>query len=106
MPAAILVLAPVLLLLSQDPLLFRFLEDRRRYAPPAAAVTAYLAGTALWQLAGEASEMGLAGLQGYLAKNAACLLATLPCQVLLLLWLWSRRKVRAGRGGRAAEEGK
>lgn len=93
----------MLLLLSQDPLLLRSLEDRRRYAPPAAAVTAYLAGTAVWQLAGEASELGVSGLVGYLARNAACLLATLPCQVLLLAWLWSKRKVCAGRGSVAAE---
>lgn len=92
-PAVILLLSPVLLLLAQDPLLLRFLEDRRRYAPPVAAVVAYLCGTSLWQLADEAGELGLSGgLGGYLAKNAACLLATLPCQVLLLRWLWSKRQ--------------
>lgn len=49
-PAAILLLSPLLLLLAQDPLLLRWLEDRRRYLPPLAAVTAYLAGGALWQV--------------------------------------------------------
>lgn len=43
-PGAILLLAPVLLLLAQDPVLLRFLDKRRRYVPPVAAVTAYLAG--------------------------------------------------------------
>lgn len=89
-PAAILLLAPVLLLLAQDPLLLRWLEHRRRYLPPVAVVCAYLAGAALWQLAGEASEMGVggAGMAVYIGKNVASLAAALPCQVALLMWLW------------------
>ncbi|PSC73750.1 no exine formation 1 [Micractinium conductrix] len=92
-PAAILLLSPLLLLLAQDPLLLRWLEDRRRYLPPLAAVTAYLAGGALWQLAGEASSMGLSSswVLSYLGRNLGCLAAALPPQLLLLGWLWSSR---------------
>ena len=90
-PVAILLLAPILLLLAQDPLLLRWLEDRRRYVPPCAAVTAYLAAAAAWQLAHDLG-MHLGSMNAwaawYLARHAALLVATLPCQLLLLVWLW------------------
>ncbi|EFN59471.1 expressed protein [Chlorella variabilis] len=86
-PVAILLLAPILLLLAQDPLLLRWLEDRRRYVPPCAAVTAYLAAAAAWQLAHDLG-MHLGSMNAwaawYLARHAALLVATLPCQLLLL----------------------
>ena len=56
---AILVLAPMLLLMNQDPLVFRSLSERRRYAPLVLALTAYLtfsAVTGAFQAAGAASE--------------------------------------------------
>ncbi len=43
-------LAPILLLLSQDPLLFTGLEERMRYFPPVLAVTGYLTMTAIAQV--------------------------------------------------------
>ena len=49
-PEAIFMLAPLLLLLSQDPLLLTGLEDRLRYFPPALALTAYLTVTAVAQV--------------------------------------------------------
>jgi hypothetical protein len=86
---AILLLAPVLLLLAQDPLLLRWLEDRRRYVPPCAAITAYLLVAAVWQII---DGVGFAGWSAYsawlVARNGALLLATLPCQLLLLTYLW------------------
>ena len=101
--AAILLIAPVLLLLSQDPLLMRGLSDARRYLPPAAAVTVYLAGSAAWRLVDAAvfTEESLASMvlqdMLWVAKNTACLLAALPCQVDLLRYLWARTPMTAAR---------
>lgn len=90
------------MLLSQDPVLLPFLEERRRYAPPVALVAAYLAGTATWQLASDISELpgSMLGAETLLfgAKQAACLAATLPCQIYLVVWLWSKAQVSAGPG--------
>ena len=103
--AGILLLAPVLLLLAQDPLLLRFLEERRRYVPPLAAVMGYLAGAALWQLADDAMDLPAGRLDGrvaaYMLKQLGCLAAALPAPLMLLAWLWSKAQARAG-GGRAA----
>ena len=90
-PAAILLLAPLLLLLAQDPLLLRWLEERRRYLPSVAAVSAYLAATAIWQLVGEvADDLPLSSeMWWYAAKHLGCLAAVLPCQLYLLAWLWN-----------------
>lgn len=49
---AVPILAPVLLLLSQDGLLLADLTQRRRYAPPAMAVSGYLAVAGAAQMAG------------------------------------------------------
>jgi hypothetical protein len=42
-PEPLLLLSPLLLLLSQDPLLLRHLGERQRYLPPVLAFSAYLA---------------------------------------------------------------
>ena len=103
-PAAILLLAPLLLLLAQDPLLLRWLEERRRYLPSVAAVSAYLAATAIWQLVGEvADDLPLSSeMWWYAAKHLGCLAAVLPCQLYLLAWLWNKRQVGEGRFPAAA----
>jgi hypothetical protein len=49
-PEALLMLAPLLLLLSQDPLLLRQLGERQRYLPPVAAISGYIAITAVIQV--------------------------------------------------------
>ncbi len=74
-PEAIFMLAPILLLLAQDPLLFPGLSDRQRYCPPAAAVSAFLLATgaavAVSDVAtgrGDAARSGLPGWM-YLAKE-------------------------------------
>lgn len=41
-PEAVFMLAPLLLLLSADPLLLPGLAERKRYFPPAAAISSYL----------------------------------------------------------------
>ncbi len=94
---AILVLAPVLLLLNQDPLLFRGLTDARRYFPPVFAAAAYLAGAAALTALGKYRAMterppfGTAVTADsasfgfwFLAKNVALLLLTLPNHVIFL----------------------
>lgn len=43
-------LAPLLLMLSQDPLLLRQLGERQRYLPPVAAFSCYLTVTAAIQV--------------------------------------------------------
>lgn len=46
-------LAPLLLMLSQDPLLLRRLGERQRYLPPVLAFTCYLAITGSVQVGGK-----------------------------------------------------
>ena len=100
--AGALLLAPLLLLLSQDPLLARGLEQRRRYFPPALALAAQLGGGAGARLAAAALGLGDGGGPGaawdmagapawLLLKNAALLVAALPTQADLLTWLWTGR---------------
>lgn len=84
---AIFVLAPILLLLSQDPLLFRGLTERRRYFPPELCASAYLTvaavSTALakYNAAAERSPFVVDDAKfgaWFLAKNLGLLVATLP----------------------------
>ena len=49
-PEAIFMLAPLLLLLSQDPLMLSELEEQQRYFPPTLAVTTYLSAAAVLQV--------------------------------------------------------
>lgn len=46
-------LAPLLLMLSQDPLLLRHLGERQRYLPPVMAFSCYMAITALIQVSND-----------------------------------------------------
>lgn len=55
-------LAPLLLLLSQDPLLLTGLEDRMRYFPPVLAITAFLTTTAVVQVRLGGRVMALAAI--------------------------------------------
>lgn len=58
-PEAIFMLAPLLLLLSQDPLLLTGLEDRMRYFPPVLAVTAFLTTTAVVEVRLGGTTLGI-----------------------------------------------
>lgn len=84
---AIFVLAPILLLLSQDPLLFRGLTERRRYFPPVLCASAYLTIAAVstvlvkFNAAAERSPFVVDDAKfgtWFLAKNLGLLIATLP----------------------------
>ena len=91
---AILVLAPMLLLMNQDPLVFRSLTDRRRYAPLVLALTACLAFSAVtgaFQKAGAAAERSPFVVEQrqpsgmwLLIKNLALLALALPNHILFL----------------------
>jgi hypothetical protein len=112
-------LAPLLLLLSQDPVLLPSLTQARRYCPPAAAVCVYLsllgiamAGSTAKRMATlpekQEQALGLEVLQGVEVPHAllpllpsagrpglAALLEaglvtlTVPSQLLLLAYLWT-----------------
>ncbi|KAK9827740.1 hypothetical protein WJX81_008185, partial [Elliptochloris bilobata] len=99
--AAILVLAPVLLLLGQDRLLCSGLSVRRRYFPPAIACVTFLclkAVAALWAIAWpgpdevEAGDLEAPPSRAFLARNAALLALALPNLGHLLRYLWSGRR--------------
>jgi hypothetical protein len=84
---AILALAPLLLLLNQDPILFPQLTDRRRYVPPFVATVLYLFATALAGAARASSRSGVAASLAMLA-----LLCPIPDCLLLGAYLWNRRR--------------
>ena len=91
---AILVLAPMLLLMNQDPLAFRSLKDRRRYAPLVLGLTACLtfsAVTGAFQKAGTAIERSPFVVEQQqpsgmllLIKNLALLALALPNHIFFL----------------------
>ena len=91
---AILVLAPMLLLMNQDPLVFRSLTDRRRYAPLVLGLTACLtfsAVTGAFQIAGSATERSPFVVEQrqssgmwLLTKNLALLALALPNHIFFL----------------------
>jgi len=94
---SIFTIAPLLLLLSQDALLLTELSDKRRYAPLAAAVSAYLAASCAAQLhAGRFASVGLvqgaASRPWSTAKNALGLCMTLPSHGLFVRFLWSHAR--------------
>jgi hypothetical protein len=84
---AIFVLAPLLLLLNQDPLLFRGMGDRQRYAPVAAAISGYLTIVSALELY-DRTFVGTKNLFNaheknafFFVKNLLALLMTLPNHV-------------------------
>jgi len=94
-PEAIFMLAPLLLLLSQDPLFLPELEDKQRYVPPAAVVSLYLAVTGLLQEFETASEQGRPGVL-HLIKGVLMIAAALPSHAQFIMWLWSQKSRPAG----------
>ncbi|KXZ48748.1 hypothetical protein GPECTOR_25g332 [Gonium pectorale] len=97
-PEAIFMLAPVLLLLSQDPLILPGLTDRQRYAPPQLAISAYLlatgvAGALADVLAAGGAAAAAVGLPPmlFLAKELGLAVMAVPHHVLFLSYLWNQR---------------
>lgn len=95
----VLLLAPILLLLCQDPILCWRLTDQRRYFPPVLAAFLLLGISILWELQAEVGRFGGAlGTEGwYLLRNGGGLLACLPMQIEFLRFLWTSRRVAPGR---------
>ena len=90
---AIFVLAPVLLLLNQDPLLCRGLTPERRYFPPVCATTLYLAANAVTAAIMKHSMSSQRGSSAeadnrigtwYLIWSLTLVLATLPNLLIFL----------------------
>ena len=99
-PWGALLLAPVLLLLVQDPIFFRGLTDHRRYFPPTAAAVVLLFGCF-------AMEMGKVLTDSYFElfsedgwetmKNIAMALMCLPTLGELLMFIWMPHRISMGR---------
>lgn len=87
-------LAPILLLLNQDPLLCRGLSPERRYFPPVCAAAVFLAANALAAAGSKRSASfkdiptAAEGLERvgawFVFGNLALLLATLPNLIIFL----------------------
>ena len=102
---AVFVLAPILLLLNQDPLLCRGLTPERRYFPPVCAATLFLAANAVAAavLKRNASSQHIPTAEGvevlgagYLVRSLALLVATLPNLFILLRVSLACPKQRTG----------
>lgn len=85
---AVLMLAPLLLLLTQDPYLLPMIDERRRYFPPCAAAVLYLAASALWGAVTTAGDVAAIDT----ARAAAGVLCTLPNHALFAVYLWNHRR--------------
>ena len=92
-------LAPILLLLHEDGVVFESLAGRKKYAPPLVAATVVLLAAAATEIARGAplSAMatgattrawGMNAAAAWTAKNAAATMATAPCAWRLATYLW------------------
>jgi hypothetical protein len=88
------VLAPILLLLNQDPLLFRGLSERRRYFPPVLCTGAYLSVATVSQVLAKYNAFAERSPflvddakfgTWFLVKNLGLLALTLPNHVFFLM---------------------
>lgn len=97
--AAIVVLAPILLLLSQDPLILPGLGSQQRYAPPVAATSLGLFGWSGMQLVEttfmqpESLLKSTISVRMTFLSNALLIAGTIPNHVLFVQYLWSRQRV-------------
>ncbi|KAG2447194.1 hypothetical protein HYH02_007936 [Chlamydomonas schloesseri] len=96
-PEGIFMLAPILLLLSQDPLILPGLTERQRYCPPFMAVSAYLLGSGVLVAVGDVlTASGAVAASGlppalYLAKDLGLAALAVPHHVVFLMYLWTLR---------------
>ncbi|GLC46128.1 hypothetical protein PLESTB_001193000 [Pleodorina starrii] len=102
-PEAIFMLAPVLLLLSQDPLILPGLSERQRYCPPQLAISAYLLLSGLMVVVGDvvagggaaAAVVGLPPVL-YLVKEVGLAALAVPHHLLFLRYLWTHHAASWG----------
>ena len=94
-----LALAPILLLLHEDGVVFESLAGRKKYAPPLVAATVVLLLAAAADIARGAPSaamatgattraLGMNTASAWTAKNAAATAATAPCAWRLATYLW------------------
>ena len=94
-----LALAPILLLLHEDGVVFESLAGRKKYAPPLVAATVVLLAAAATEIARGAPSaamatgattraLGMNTASAWTAKNAAATAATAPCAWRLATYLW------------------
>jgi len=89
---AIFMLAPLLLLLSQDPVLLPGLGDKQRYFPPVLAVTAFLMICSIGQSFPDGGPvLAPAEPLAFAIKNIVLAALTLPNHVLFLIYLWTQK---------------
>jgi hypothetical protein len=108
-PEAVVLLAPALLLLCRDALLFRGLTERRRYLPPAAVAAGVLVAAALSDVGDTLRVVATVGSMDaddvtYLSRNVGGLLLAAPALAAVLVHLWAPapRGVRFGAARAAA----
>lgn len=92
---AVLVLAPTLLLLNQDSIFLRHLEDKRRYFVPCLAAIVYLYFAAVSEVARISREGGAdpdASMVLEFLKGVSATLCSVPNHAMFLVYLWRRRK--------------
>ncbi|WIA13369.1 hypothetical protein OEZ85_006949 [Tetradesmus obliquus] len=87
-PEAMLMLAPLLLMLSQDPLLLRQLGERQRYLPPVLAFSCYLTISSAIQVVSWGREYSD---WASCALNLALLALALPLHGLFCKYLWDQK---------------
>lgn len=80
-------LAPLLLLLSPDPLLLPRMGDAQRYFPPLLAASGYLLATSCYALVLAAAD----GEAASVARQLGALVLAVPPHVLCLQYLWSQK---------------
>lgn len=99
---AIILLAPILLLLNQDMALLVGLGDRERYLPVTCVLSIYLTSSAafnLWQEAWHGNQNTVWGLESggagmfFALKNAALLVLVIPNHAMFNRFMWDYRRV-------------
>ncbi|GLI61232.1 hypothetical protein VaNZ11_003532, partial [Volvox africanus] len=95
-PEAIFMLAPILLLLSQDVLILPGLSERQRYCPPQLAISAYLLVSGVSVAVTDAVVGGSGGPAAvglpptlYLLKELGLAALAVPHHVIFLRYLWT-----------------
>eukprot|EP01026_Neomeris_dumetosa_P003152 TRINITY_DN10858_c1_g2_i1.p1 TRINITY_DN10858_c1_g2~~TRINITY_DN10858_c1_g2_i1.p1 ORF type:complete len:556 (-),score=45.39 TRINITY_DN10858_c1_g2_i1:41-1708(-) len=83
-------LAPVLLLLHQDPIVCKGLIEQRRYFPLVLSVVFCLSMTSLFQLF-DSREQNV-NIKWFVIKNGTLQLFALPQLIVFLIFLWDRQK--------------
>lgn len=100
--AAVLLLAPILLLLCQDPVILRGLTDRRRYFPPVLGAVTMLAWSCASLILGDVYDATTRTFlfgqdMAYFWKNSGILVLCMATQTELLRYLWAQHRVSAMR---------